>query len=172
MSDNKFNQDDEDLSIEEINKRIDNQLMRVVYKSRSLVDGDGEKSILETAQRNNPLLDVTGVLVSNSGWFLQVLEGPGANVRKLLKVIESDPRHSDFYVFSTGAVDQRFFSEWSMVSVNLDISKFTQLVKDCMSGSNQTLEEVRNFLSNGKWTQVLSKAELKRRAQANEGADL
>ena len=166
----EINSDGVDLSIEEINKRLDKQLMRLVYKSRSLVDGDGEKAILQAAQRNNPPLDVTGILVSNSGWFLQVLEGPGANVQKLIKVIEADPRHCDFYVFSTGAVDQRYFSEWSMVSVNLDPSRFTQLVKDCMNGSNQTLAEIKNFLTHGKWTQMLSKAELKRRAQNLEGS--
>lgn len=121
--------------------------------------------MLDAARRNNSQLDITGVLISNSGWFLQVLEDPGVNVKKLLKIIEIDPRHADFYVFSTGAINERHFQAWSMASVNLDPSKFTQLVKDCLNGNNQTLNEVKNFLSFGNWTQVLSKAELRRRAK-------
>ncbi len=162
--------DDNNLSIEEMNKGIDTQLMRVVYRSRSLIDGEEEKKILEVSRRNNPPLDITGVLVSNSGWFLQVLEGPSTNVKKILKIIEADPRHSDFNVFSTGVIEGRQFKDWSMASVTLDASRFTQLVKDCMNGGNQTLEEVSNFLSNGKWTQVLSKTEIQRRAQKNSGS--
>jgi hypothetical protein len=139
-------------SVEEINRAIEGQLMRVIYRSRSLMKEGGEEEVLKAAHRNNPALDVTGVLVSNSGWFIQVLEGPGANVKKLLDKIEADTRHTDFYVISTGGISERNFKEWSMASVSMDPLRFGQLVKDCMKGENQALDEVRNFLCFGKWT--------------------
>lgn len=139
-------------SVEEINRAIEGQLMRVIYRSRSFIDEEGESDVLKAANKNNPSLDVTGVLVSNSGWFLQVLEGPGSNVKKLLNKIEADTRHTDFFVISTGAINDRNFKEWSMASVSMDPLQFTQLVKDCMNGKNQALEDVRNFLCYGKWT--------------------
>ena len=139
-------------SVEEINRAIEEQLMCVIYRSRSLIDEGGEQEILKVAQRNNPDLDVTGVLISNSGWFLQVLEGPGMKVKKLLNKIEADTRHADFYVISKRAIDKRNFKEWSMASVSMDPLRFTQLVKDCINGGNQALDEVRNFLCFGKWT--------------------
>jgi len=139
-------------SLKEINRAIEEQLMCVIYRSRSLVGEDGEQEILKSAHRNNPALNITGVLVSNSGWFLQVLEGPGMKVKKLLNKIEADTRHSDFYVISKRAIDKRNFQEWSMASVSVDQLRFGQLVKESLSGGNQGLEEVRNFLCYGKWT--------------------
>ena len=139
-------------SLEEINRAIEEQLMCVIYRSRSLIGEDGEQEILKSAHRNNPALSVTGVLVSNSGRFLQVLEGPGMKVNKLLKKIEEDTRHSDFYVISKRAIDKRNFQEWSMASVSVDQIRFGQLFKESLNGGNQALEEVRNFLCYGKWT--------------------
>jgi hypothetical protein len=138
--------------VDEINRTIEQQLMRLIYRSRSLVDEAGEQDILKASQRNNPALNVTGVLVSHSNWFLQVLEGPAININKLLKTIKSDPRHSDFFVISTSAITKRNFEDWSMASVSMDPLRFTQLVKECMNGGERALEEVRDFLCYGRWT--------------------
>ena len=75
---------------------LDQHLIQLVYRSRSLIEGVEYDQLLETCLRNNPKREITGVLVSHSGWFLQVLEGTAVNVFSLFKTIEDDPRHSDF----------------------------------------------------------------------------
>lgn len=75
---------------------LDKQLVQLVYRSRSLIEGVEYNNLMTTCLRNNPARGITGVLISHSGWFLQVLEGSAINVNVLFKVIEKDPRHSDF----------------------------------------------------------------------------
>ena len=75
---------------------LDLQLIQLVYRSRSLIEGLEYNNLMATCLRNNPARGITGVLISHSGWFLQVLEGTAANVNSHFKVIENNPRHSDF----------------------------------------------------------------------------
>lgn len=127
------------------------QLTRVIYRSRSLMEEGGEKEILKVCHKKNPLLNVTGVLVSHSGWFLQVLEGPASNINKLVHVIEADPRHTDFIVISTTTINKRDFEDWSMAAVSVDEFRFNELIKQCRDGNNEAIEQVRDFLFYGKW---------------------
>jgi hypothetical protein len=111
----------------------------------------GEKEILDACQKKNPLLDVTGVLVSHSGWFMQVLEGPASNITKLVQLIEADPRHTDFLVISNTTINKRDFTDWSMASVTVDELRFNELIRQCREGNNEAIEQVRDFLFYGKW---------------------
>ena len=103
---------------------LDQQLIQLVYRSRSLIEGAEYEKLMATCLRNNPSRGVTGVLISHSGWFLQVLEGTAANVSSLFKVIENDPRHSDFLLLRFNAVAVRDFSDWSMASITVDEQRF------------------------------------------------
>ncbi|NBR98365.1 MAG: hypothetical protein EBT54_04110 [Betaproteobacteria bacterium] len=58
---------------------LDQQLIQLVYRSRSLIEGPEYDALLATCLRNNPGRGITGVLVNHSGWFLQVLEGTAAS---------------------------------------------------------------------------------------------
>ena len=49
--------------------------------------------LLETARRNNTLIDVTGMLVYRDGNFMQVIEGEEEAIRGLHEKIRCDPRH-------------------------------------------------------------------------------
>ena len=48
----------------------------------------------------------------------------GAIHSSLFKVIENDPRHSDFLLLRFNAVAVRDFSDWSMASVAVDEQRF------------------------------------------------
>ena len=133
------------------NAENEGQLTRVIYRSRSLMEDGGEKEILKVCHKKNPLLDVSGVLVSHSGWFMQVLEGPTSNINKLVHLIEADPHHTDFFVISTAAINKRDFKDWSMASVTVDELRFNELITQCMNGNNDSIEQVRDFLFYGKW---------------------
>ena len=131
---------------------LDQQLIQLVYRSRSLIEGPEYEKLMATCLRNNPSRGITGVLVSHSGWFLQVLEGTAANVSSLFKVIENDPRHSDFLLLRFNAIAVRDFSDWSMASVSVDEQRFINLANQALLAEGVAMSAVRDFLCYGKWT--------------------
>jgi len=71
-------------------------------------------SILETAHRKNLQDHITGVLLFDGRYFLQVLEGTKPDVQRLMKAIDEDTRHQDINVVYEGFENQRDFPRWSM----------------------------------------------------------
>ena len=131
---------------------LDQQLIQLVYRSRSLIEGAEYDKLMSTCLRNNPSRGITGVLISHSGWFLQVLEGTAANVSSLFKIIENDPRHSDFLLLRFNAVAARDFSDWSMASITVDEQRFMHLANQALLAEDVAMSAVRDFLCYGKWT--------------------
>jgi len=130
----------------------DQQLIQLVYRSRSLIEGAEYDKLMATCLRNNPNRGITGVLISHSGWFLQVLEGSAVNVNALFKVIENDQRHSDFLLLRFLAIEARDFSDWSMASIEVDEYRFINLANDALQAKDAAMLAVRDFLCYGKWT--------------------
>ncbi len=130
---------------------LDRQLVQLVYRSRSLIEGVEYNKLKTTCLRNNPARGITGVLISHSGWFLQVLEGSAMNVNALFKVIEKDPRHSDFLLLRLNAVQNRDFSDWSMASIEVDEQRFINLANQAVHAEAEVMCAVRDFLCYGKW---------------------
>ena len=130
---------------------LDQQLIQLVYRSRSLIVGAEYDKLMATCLRNNPTRDITGVLISHSGWFLQVLEGSAANVNSLFKIIEKDPRHSDFLLLRFNAVVSRDFRDWSMASIEVDEQRFINLANQALQAEDVAMSAVRDFLCYGKW---------------------
>ena len=100
---------------------------RLVYTSRNLIPGTEDEQvaivsqILETSQRNNAKVGVTGALLFNSGSFAQVLEGPRAAVEATFERIQRDPRHSDVSVLQCEPVESRGFPTWSMAFIGQSV---------------------------------------------------
>jgi hypothetical protein len=130
---------------------LDQQLIQLVYRSRSLIVGAEYEKLMATCLRNNPTRGITGVLISHSGWFLQVLEGSAANVNLLFKVIEEDPRHSDFLLLRFNAIAIRDFNDWSMASIEVDEQRFINLANQALQAEDIAMSAVRDFLCYGKW---------------------
>lgn len=95
-------------------------LYRLVYASKNFMHGtDAEVAqvvaqILETSQRNNARVDVTGALMFNAGAFAQVLEGPRRAIEGTFERIQRDTRHGDVTVLQCGPAESRGFTNWSM----------------------------------------------------------
>lgn len=70
--------------------------------------------IVEKAQRNNVLLNLTGALLFTGTHFAQVLEGDDADIDILLKVVMDDPRHRDVMIVDRSTVAARRFPDWRM----------------------------------------------------------
>ena len=96
---------------------------RLVYYSRNRIQGTAAEvtakvdAILESAQRNNALLGVTGALIFNAGIFAQVLEGDRPDVALTFERIQRDTRHGDVQVLAFEEVQNRGFPAWSMAFV-------------------------------------------------------
>ena len=98
-------------------------LYTFVYCSRAAADVDDAEvnRLIEAAQRHNLTCGITGVLVFGSGVFFQWVEGPAAEVRKLMTSLHGDPRHYDMV-----SLDQfedkreRLYPNWQMERVGAD----------------------------------------------------
>lgn len=108
-----------------------NQLVYVSQAVRKM-SVDDLRDIHVKARSNNELIDVTGSLFYNGGWFLQVLEGPAPTLAKLYEKIECDPRHKNSRVLYNEPASFRTFPRWNMNMTNLDerqADKYDELVE-------------------------------------------
>lgn len=95
-------------------------LYHFVYCSRA-ADGVDETEVgrlVKLAQRNNLARGITGVLVFGSGVFFQWIEGPAADIQKLIANLHSDPRHYDIVSLSQSEERrERLYPNWEMERV-------------------------------------------------------
>jgi hypothetical protein len=94
-------------------------LTRLVYFSKNKMPIDGSvavqlKQILASAIKNNAHLAVTGGLVFNRNYFMQVLEGDRSTVTKLFTTISGDTRHDQIELMDVKDARERLFGAWSM----------------------------------------------------------
>jgi hypothetical protein len=94
-------------------------LTRLVYFSKNKMPTDGSvavqlKQILASAIKNNVHLAVTGGLVFNRNYFMQVLEGDRSTVTKLFTTISGDTRHDQIELMDVKDARERLFGAWSM----------------------------------------------------------
>ncbi|MEE4297899.1 MAG: BLUF domain-containing protein [Pseudomonadales bacterium] len=96
-------------------------LKAVGYVSRASTPVDSnELAILEDeARTNNGRADITGLLVFDSGCFVQVLEGPADAVDATLARIRRDTRHEDLELVLDTPISARSFGRWALASVDL-----------------------------------------------------
>ncbi|PTX57486.1 FAD-dependent sensor of blue light [Litoreibacter ponti] len=90
-------------------------LTRLVYYSQRnpSVDLDIDE-LIATCKRNNPRLNLTGLLHYNGDHFLQVIEGGRVEVSALYHRIARDSRHSNIILLACTDVRERMFPTWSM----------------------------------------------------------
>lgn len=94
-------------------------LTRLIYASRARDPARGDfservREILLKSIHNNRMAAITGLLVVGEGRFLQVLEGPLAEVEATFERIRRDERHADLTVIARGSADRRLFRDWNM----------------------------------------------------------
>lgn len=109
-------------------------LLRLVYYSRNRLDGDRDAvadqmaDILQTSIANNRLRGITGAMIVDRRWFVQVLEGRTASVTAAYERIAADPRHSDIVLADQRVVDERRFPYWWMAGATIE-PDMTDLVR-------------------------------------------
>ena len=70
--------------------------------------------ILLQSRKNNPKIEVGGVLYFSNNFFFQCLEGEQDVVNQLYQNISTDSRHVNIQTLSVERIEQRRFSNWSM----------------------------------------------------------
>ena len=72
------------------------------------------ESLIVEARGRNHSVGITGMLLYDSGRYLQTLEGPPDAVERLWSSIKRDPRHGQIELLSQHIVPSRLFSGWDM----------------------------------------------------------
>ena len=126
-----------------------------VYCSRA-ADGVDEAEVnrlIELAQRHNLTCGITGVLVFGSGVFFQWIEGPEAEVRKLMASLHSDPRHYDIVPLEESVEKrERLYANWQMERVSAD--DILEVLQDALESAEDetniaTLKRIVDHLATG-----------------------
>lgn len=78
------------------------------------------KSIKRKASVNNPRDGLTGILLSNSNMFMQLIEGEEEKVKKKYERIKKDERHKEITLIYEGERDVRFFENWSLLCKDIN----------------------------------------------------
>ena len=74
------------------------------------------RSILSASRRNNERDGITGFLICDGPWFIQILEGEPEPVARAYERIRGDTRHGDVSLSSMRAIKRRGFPRWSMAA--------------------------------------------------------
>lgn len=96
-------------------------LLRIVYRSTAtgaFFDTQLEE-LARAAQANNRRNNVTGVLVYTGVKFVQVLEGEADIVDATFQRIGQDSRHSGIQMMFRGAIEERMFGDWAMMTLSV-----------------------------------------------------
>lgn len=93
---------------------------QLVYYSRNVVVGNDRamlanlREIVSVSQRNNGRNGITGFLIFDKTFFVQILEGSKAQVSETYARIARDPRHGGATIVDARNVEARSFPEWTM----------------------------------------------------------
>ncbi len=136
----------------------------MIYSSSKHKDCKNQdiEDILSRSRKNNPELDLTGMLIYTEDRFLQVLEGPLGNIMKLYNKINKDTRHAGSRIRYCEPTNERFFGNWHMAGKGLssssldthtDLSESEKLIVqnmmdgDLTSYSDDSMKLLKTFLS-------------------------
>jgi hypothetical protein len=108
-------------------------LTRLIYASEAnaSVTPETVQSILSQARVVNARRGLSGMLVFDSQVFLQVLEGPRADVDAVYASISRDPRHRRVVLLELAATNERHFGRWSMAFAPADATHRRLYLRHC-----------------------------------------
>ena len=91
--------------------------------------------ILKISQTKNQEAEITGILCTGGGHFIQVLEGPQKAVLASYLRILDDPRHTDTLLIGATPLKERLFAGWSMGHVNVSNEHMRQRRQQLINAS-------------------------------------
>ena len=133
-------------------------LSQLVYVStrKPMCTQEEIDKILDSCKRNNPGLNITGVLLYSDTKFIQLVEGDAKVIMGLYDKIKLDNRHSNPMMISYGPIKEKTFPSWHMGTKNLkgdqldfktDITADDKtLFQNILNGKEEKGERVLNFI--------------------------
>ena len=133
-------------------------LSQLVYVStrKPMCTQEEIDKILDSCKRNNPGLNITGVLLYSDTKFIQLVEGDAKVIMGLYDKIKLDNRHSNPMMISYGPIKEKTFPSWHMGTKNLkgdqldfktDITVDDKtLFQNILNGKEEKGERVLNFI--------------------------
>lgn len=133
-------------------------LSQLVYVSNRKPNCTGEEieNILASCKRNNPPLNITGVLLYSDAKFIQLVEGDAKTIMGLYDKIKKDKRHAKPIMISYNPIRQKSFPSWHMgtrdiskpdIQFKTDISKDDKSIfESILSGKEENGQKVLNLL--------------------------
>lgn len=116
-------------------------LVQLVYVSRNTVPGDDRsllghlREILKVSQANNSRDGITGYLIFDKTWFVQILEGERAMVQATYDRIAKDARHERVSKLEVRPIKMRDFGQWSMGGAMRNLDQQEVFLRHGISGA-------------------------------------
>jgi hypothetical protein len=96
-------------------------IVQLVYISRPVTPvTHAVIEFVPIAQEKNVKHNITGLIISNESFYLQLIEGPREEISQLYSNIIKDGRHADIVLLRYTDVRVREFGNWSMAHVTLE----------------------------------------------------
>ncbi len=127
----------------------DNMTTQLFYSSKSLFPRGNacDNEILATARRRNTDLGITGFLFRTNSFYMQILEGPEADLDLLMTDILLDTRHSEIDLWPKVEATQRMFPDWGMgYGGTLSDDNFAYVTR--MKGKQASFHQIKSHLAN------------------------
>jgi chemotaxis family two-component system sensor kinase Cph1 len=88
----------------------------LIYVSQAVAPMSGQSlnELLKQSRDFNRSVGITGCLIYQDGFFMQMLEGPRDAVFALYEKIKTDPRHCNVGIVIEAPTRRRIFVDWSM----------------------------------------------------------
>ena len=118
----------------------------LIYTSSAshLMSEDVLVELLQQSRIRNNQDDITGMRLCKDGSFMQILEGPKAEIFRTYDRIQKDTRHKDIFFLRDADLKDRNFDEWSMGFRSLNaqhlerVSGFSHLSSETFSSPKYT----------------------------------
>jgi hypothetical protein len=120
---------------------------------------------LAVCRKNNGIAGVTGMLLFQSPWFFQILEGEPAVLEALYDKIALDKRHSRIMKIIQEPIEARDFGEWTMGRADVSLRDLIRIpgLNDFFSRGTAWTElgegrakSLLNAFRSGQWRASLS----------------
>ncbi len=101
------------------------------------------EKILISCKKNNPPLDITGVLLYSENKFIQYVEGESTSLMTLYDKIKKDVRHEKAVMISYSPISSRIFPSWHMGSRKIASNEIGFLT-DITDSDKDVFEKIMN----------------------------
>lgn len=118
------------------------QLVYISSRTANCTQAEIEK-ILQSCQKNNASLDITGLLLYSETKFIQYLEGDAKQILDLYDHIKGDRRHEQVRMLSYGIIKERAFPSWHMATKSLSQNEVA-FRTDISDEDKQTFKQLLN----------------------------